>query len=60
MKDTICIPLTALEALCNYTSEEDNEELQKKYNALKTDYALLEAKCFRLEYELKEHDKLKS
>ena len=59
MSDTIRIPLKALEALCNYTSE-DNEELQNKYNALKTEYALLEAKCFRLEYQLKEYDKLKS
>jgi hypothetical protein len=60
MSDTIRIPLKALEALCNYTSEEDNEELQNEYNALKTEYALLEAKCFRLEHQLKEYDKLKS
>ena len=60
MSDTIKIPLKALEALCNYTSEEDNEELQNKYNALKTLYALLEARCFRLEHQLKEYDKLKS
>jgi hypothetical protein len=38
----------------------ERDEWKNKAYSYATDYTLMEAKCFRLEQELKEYDKLKS
>ena len=39
---------------------QEREEWKNKAYSHATDYTLMEAKCFRLEQQLKEYDKLKS
>jgi hypothetical protein len=40
--------------------ERERDEWKNKAYSHATDYTLMEAKCFRLEQQLKEYDKLKS
>jgi hypothetical protein len=48
-----------LERQRNMARKEINEWKNKAYSTA-TDYTLMEAKCFRLEQQLKEYDQLKS